>query len=417
MIMTAVSEGTSQDKRTVLDHALEYHSKSITVVKAFYRGKFPANGDEWRKYRTEPVTVDLLREWFGPEATYGNISAITGTASGGLTVLDFDVDEAYRWWADKYPFWAEILPTVKSGRGYHIYFRSELDKDDTSSLTKMDIKAKGLVSLPPSMHKSGVRYKWIIPLPDSLDNLPMINPYEWGLDNFTDGSDGIDGTEGSDGIEGVCEKVGKGYEQLKTETRELIDQAIDSTLPKKYGQRNGLLWILGRKVKWIEEIEGYSPDQLMFIADMWHEKALSNIETKSLFITRSRFMNVLDEAKYPPGEGESLNIAKEAAFKSTEPMEELEAFRGDKFAEKLVRLCFELQRLARVGEEWFVPTDKGPELFGISKQTLATALRCLDGNIIKKTRKHTAKRCARYIFIGPSIRLLKPDKKNEEISP
>lgn len=404
-VLTA-QKGIGQDSRTILDHALEYHSKGIKVVKAFYKGKYPANGDEWKRYRTEPITVDLLSEWFGPEATYGNISAITGTASGGLTVLDFDVEEAYQWWVEKYPFFARILPTSKTGRGYHIFFRSELDKDDTSSLMKMDVKAKGLVAMPPSMHKTGVRYKWIIPLPDSLDDLPMINPYDWSLDNFTDGSDGSDGIEGSDGSEGVCESRLKGYEQLKTVTRGMIDEAIESTLPKKYGERNGLLFLFARKVKWIDEIKNWSLDEVMFIADMWHEKALPNIETKSLLMTQARFKNAWEDARFPPGEGESLNIAKEAAFKSTEPMAELELYEGDEIAKKVIRLCFELQRLAGPDGEWFIPTNKAEELFGVSHSWLAMILKHLDGTIIKKTKKHTRNRCTRYIFIGPSIKLL-----------
>lgn len=227
---------TTKTRKSNLEWALEYKSKGIKVVRTYYKGKCPGNGGEWERYRTEPITEELLHEWFGPDASYCNISAITGVASGGLTVLDFDSEEAYRWWADKYPDYAAELPTSKSKRGCHVYFRSKLEKD-VLSLPKMDIKAKGLISLPPSMHKSGKRYEWIIPLPDSMAELPMLNPYGWNLEEFTDGIDGSDGSEGIDGNEGVGKSGLNTLEQLRPESKRMILEAIDSTLPTGHRQR------------------------------------------------------------------------------------------------------------------------------------------------------------------------------------
>jgi hypothetical protein len=73
----------------------------------------------------------------------------------------------------------------------------------------------------------------------------------------------------------------------------------------------------------------------------------------------------------------------------------------------LIKLCFELQRLAGPDDEWFIPTHKGSRLFGVSYQWLAVLLNRLEGKIIKKTKKYTANiKCSRYIFIGPSKTLL-----------
>ena len=89
--------------KTLLDWALEYHSAGINVVRVHYRGKCPSKGREWQRYQTERVTVEQLREWFGPDAGYCNISAVTGPVSGGLTVLDFDSMDYYERWKKRYP--------------------------------------------------------------------------------------------------------------------------------------------------------------------------------------------------------------------------------------------------------------------------------------------------------------------------
>ena len=85
---------------------------------------------------------------------------------------------------------------------------------------------------------------------------------------------------------------------------------------------------------------------------------------------------------------------------------ELEDYRNDPIMQLLIKLCFELQRLAGPGGEWFIPTHKGSRLFGVSYQWLAVLLNSLDGKIIKKTKKYTGNKCSRYIFIGPSTALL-----------
>lgn len=38
---------TMENKKTLLDWALEYHHTGINVVKVFYKGKFPPKGGEW----------------------------------------------------------------------------------------------------------------------------------------------------------------------------------------------------------------------------------------------------------------------------------------------------------------------------------------------------------------------------------
>ena len=417
----------SEKQQKLLKQALEYDKAGINVMVAYYRGKSPPKGIEWKPYQNKRVLPEQLHEWFG-DGKWRNMSGISGSISSGLTVVDFDAEEIYHRWAKKYSDLAKRLPTVKSARGYHIYMRSNLTKDEIGVYPKIDIKAKGLFSLPPSMHKSGVRYQWIIPLPEHVSELPLINPHDWKLSDFTDGIDGtegIDGTdgnegtdgtdandgkEGNDGNEGVLKELSWGV--LPHEVICLIEDAVEGTLPKQCGQRYFLIFLFCRMLKGIEHIKGRTAEELRFIAEYWHERALPNIKTKSIVMTLARFENGWRDAKFPPGEGKSLEIAAQAAFSSELVLPEFQGYSGDEIMRKLILLCLHLQLLAGPEGVWFVSTNKGPELFGVSHSWLATLLNTLNADkIIYPTKKYTTSRCTRYRFIGPSMELI----KNNEI--
>lgn len=397
---------------SILEWALRYHNAGINVIKAHYGGKCPPKGGELQAYLTRRVTEAEIYEWFGPGSSHCNISGVTGPVSGGLTVLDFDSAEAYECWKRRFPELADRLPTVQSYQGYHVFFRSKLEKDDTTSFHKMDIKAGTLISLPPSMHKNKTRYRWLIPFPEHVSQLPLLDPYKWGLEDFPDGNDGTEGTdEGSDGNEGEVSGVGVvRLESLPTRIQERIMDIIVRTLPSQYGQRYMKLFLLARCLKGVDEISKRSGEELMAILKTWHEKALPNIEHKSFNLTRLRFLNAWEDAKYPPGQGESLKIAWANAQKSKHLIPELKQYEGDDTMERLIRLCFELQKLAGPDGEWFLPTNKGQELFGISHSWLATLLKGLESDkIIRKTKQHTKLKCSRYVFTGPSAKMLKKE--------
>ncbi len=51
----------------------------------------------------------------------GGVGVVTGAASGGLVVRDFDDAAAYEQWSRSHPDLAAIAPTVRTRRGYHVY--------------------------------------------------------------------------------------------------------------------------------------------------------------------------------------------------------------------------------------------------------------------------------------------------------
>lgn len=96
-----------------------------------------------------------------------NLGVLTGPISAGLVVLDFDTDDG--------PF--EVLGfrprelatrtlVVKTARGWHVYARS-MDLATSSPRAGLDVRGEGaLVTAPPSMHPSGIRYELVGPCRD-----------------------------------------------------------------------------------------------------------------------------------------------------------------------------------------------------------------------------------------------------------
>lgn len=400
------------DTKTILEWALEYHKRGWCVIPIRTGTKKPAVS--WKKYQTELPSENQIKKWFG-NGKYISLAVVCGAVSDGLTVLDLDSEERCQWWSKEHSGLAGTLPTSKTRKGQHICFHSVPFRKQNGD--DVDLLCEGAyVVLPPSPNK-----QWLIPLNGEL---PLLNPFEWGLEqfgikkpirkHFTDGKDGSESKEGIDGNEGKEGNDGKKgvsklvvsvkFDSLSEETQRAIKEAIDKTLPKAYGQRYRLIFLFCRYLKKIDEIKNKSSEELMNICNMWHEKALPNIEHKSLVMTQERFKNSWEDAKYPVGEGKSLEIAKEEAFNSTMLMPELEEFKGEKVIEKIIRLSFSLQKLAGPDDEWFIPTNKAQELFGISHSWLAIMLKMLcDKKITKKTKDHTNFKCTRYKFIGPSI--------------
>lgn len=134
-------------------------------------GKNKKPFDDWKEYQTKKVTPERLKTWFilHPEA---NIAVITGKISN-LTVVDIDPrhDGSYE------PF--KDIQTIKSktgGGGYHIFFQFEEGLSNKAGIQEgIDIRSEaGYVILPPSSHKSGNNYEWIVEpeAPNQLVKLP-----------------------------------------------------------------------------------------------------------------------------------------------------------------------------------------------------------------------------------------------------
>lgn len=91
-----------------------------------------------------------------------NVGVLTGTASGGLVVLDFDhADGPFDVLGLRPRELARQTLVVQTARGWHAYFRSS-DLRTRSPIPGLDIRGEGaMVVAPPSVHPSGHRYAFV----------------------------------------------------------------------------------------------------------------------------------------------------------------------------------------------------------------------------------------------------------------
>lgn len=155
---------------TMLDAALELAACGFAVFPLKPKSKTPLTAHGFKDATTDETKV---RAWWAatPDA---NIGIATGEVSGGLVVIDVDIDDqngkdGYRSLVE----WQNVhgsLPitlSAQTGRGgIHYFYRSPKALKNTANPEKsIDIRADGgYVVAPPSVHPNGRKYCWLIPL-------------------------------------------------------------------------------------------------------------------------------------------------------------------------------------------------------------------------------------------------------------
>ena len=168
---------------TLLTHAKQYIDRGWSVIP-ISGNKRPPSGFLWTPYQERIAKPAELKQWFSVDGHKG-IAAVFGEVSGGLASRDFDDAETYKTWAEDYYEWASVLPTVKTARGCHVYFRLRQDSPlygkNTVNYKDGELRLSNCYCLlPPSLHPSGSVYEWIIPLPPG--DLIEIDPCEIGME-------------------------------------------------------------------------------------------------------------------------------------------------------------------------------------------------------------------------------------------
>ena len=149
---------SNTDVPATLEAARKYLSHGMSVIPVIPRGKIPAI--PWKEYQQRLPTDEELVNWFGNGAK-NNIGIVTGFVSG-LAVVDLDSDRAVAFAKGKN---LPPGPTVKTGRGFHVYCKAKdgvrnfQQRDDFPDI---DLRAEGgYVVAPPSVHESGRAYEWV----------------------------------------------------------------------------------------------------------------------------------------------------------------------------------------------------------------------------------------------------------------
>lgn len=150
----------------ILEAALEYAARGFAVIPVAAHAKKPLNENGSRKPSRDP---EVIRGWWQrwPDA---NVGIVTGEPSGGLVVIDIDVDEdkgkdgfaAIVAWQQEHGNFPGTV-TARTGRGgWHLYYRSnKLYKNGQNANLSIDLRGDGgYIVAPPSVHANGKRYEW-----------------------------------------------------------------------------------------------------------------------------------------------------------------------------------------------------------------------------------------------------------------
>ena len=147
-----------------IDRALAYDALGWPVVPQRAGEKKPAV--RWKEYQTQAPSQDDLHDWFVNRWPNAGMAVILGPVSD-LLVVDVDGLAAHDELVSRLGQ-IPVAPRVMSGSGdphrFHLYFKHPdlLTKAKyTPWLQTLEFRGQGgIVILPPSMHKSGNRYRW-----------------------------------------------------------------------------------------------------------------------------------------------------------------------------------------------------------------------------------------------------------------
>lgn len=168
-------------------NALEYAQRGFAVFPLIQRTKIPAKNTQGLKDASKLVS-DIQEMWGDKKLL--NIAIATGEVSD-IFVVDLDGKEGI----DNFNAKSEEMGgvpntlTVKTGKGFHLYFRYPgpdengeiLDlRNSTSKIAdKVDVRANGgYVVAPPSIHPDGSTYTWANP------GTPIAQAPQWIIDEI-----------------------------------------------------------------------------------------------------------------------------------------------------------------------------------------------------------------------------------------
>jgi len=393
----------------ILTWALRYHRLGWTIIPAGYGedGKRPPRGFSWKRYQTERPSEADLERWFAGGKSVPAV--VLGGASGGLVCRDFDDPDAFHAWALEHRELAETLPTVETGRGYHTYLRAAwegfIDLGDEGEL-RGDVGHYCI--LPPAVHKSGKRYAWIVGLPETTSEIPLIDPFAAGLALPEAKKGQTERRRKEDGeatqamalrppsvisLSSLCLSSGR---QVRDVQR--VGDAIERTLPDGPKQRNRAIFGLARRLKGIPEFADLPPMELLPIVREWHRLALPAIGTKGFGVTLADFLHAWESVRFPVNAEYLADVFSRA---EKNPVGDFD----DPNVRVLAAVCRELQ--ADSGDKpFFLAVRDAGGFFGFGKDTGSKLLKVLEAlgyiEVLVKggTREHPM-HATRFRYLGP----------------
>lgn len=146
--------------------ALTYAGLGWAVFPLKPKSKTPATKNGFKDATKD---VQQVKAWWDTCPSY-NIGIATGSASGGLFVIDLDTNEdkgingyeVLRDWEGSHGELPETVTSITGGGGYHfLYTGASIVRNRVSLYEGVDIRGEGgYIVAPPSIHENGRRYEW-----------------------------------------------------------------------------------------------------------------------------------------------------------------------------------------------------------------------------------------------------------------
>ncbi|MBC7817933.1 MAG: bifunctional DNA primase/polymerase [Planctomycetaceae bacterium] len=376
-----------------LSAAMQYYSLGWSVIPIAAGKKIPALRS-WKPFQKQRANEQQIRDWFDKRDDLG-LAVVLGAVSGGLTCRDFDEEAAYHDWAAQNRELAKTLPTVKSGRGYHVYFLS--DCDHTEKLHDGELRGDGsIVVLPPSKHPSGVQYKWLIP---PTSNIPRLDYREFQGSLPTERQrTGETETQRDGEPETQSNRDGFSFSVGCDKWGSVIDDCIPTNANAH--ERNRKIFELAQWLKSDPELKDAGSKSLEPIVREWHQRALPFIGTKPFSETIADFEHAWDSVKFPKGR----DIVRLLWLKVKAGTWPIEAEQFDSEAMRwLLALCLELQRANGPGRNFFLSCRSAANVLDRDHTDVAKWLKKFVRDGLLKVFPQDGHRDAhRYRYLGPS---------------
>lgn len=325
-----------------------YRELGFSVFPLFE--KLPAVKSWKQLQQRRPCDPEIGRMFHRPSWVDG-VGAVTGSASVGLCVRDFDTVDGYLAWARGRPDLAKRLPTVRTGRGLHVYIRlpkgyGDVYKAWSAGPLKGELlgTSKRYVVLPPSRHPSGAHYEWVWSEPLKFRDLPVFAPEELGwLEGKKEHPEPPETPHKAapEPNTVICSR-----EVGQSVPLELVERdAVLKCLPDGPNQRNNSLWTLARTLKALPHLADAGEADLWPFVEQWFQLAQSVIGTKSLELCWKDFKRQWALVAVPAGQGFDAAVARvlAAPFPAEADRYDEEPMR------RLVAVCAGLQRHAGDG--------------------------------------------------------------------
>ena len=148
------------------DAAAACCGRGWAVLPLAQRGKVPAIKGGCKSASSDAAQA---RAWWAARPA-DNLGVATGAASGGLVVIDLDVDDergedgmaTLRAWEREHGELPETVSAVTGRGGCHLYYRAAAPVAcSVNAELGVDVRGEGgFVVAPPSLHPNGRRYEW-----------------------------------------------------------------------------------------------------------------------------------------------------------------------------------------------------------------------------------------------------------------